>query len=80
MVFNKELDFEKALIKVLCTKGWESDIIKNPTEEDLIKNWANILFENNRNINTFSTSRKILHFTSICSIFDHWFFKFHVVI
>ena len=51
MVFNKELDFEKALIKVLCTKGWESDIIKNPTEEDLIKNWAKILFENNRNIN-----------------------------
>lgn len=51
MVFNKELDFEEALIKVLCTKGWESDIIKNPTEEDLIKNWANILFENNRNIN-----------------------------
>lgn len=51
MVFNKELDFEEALIKVLCTKGWESEIIKNPTEEDLIKNWANILFENNRNIN-----------------------------
>lgn len=51
MVFNKELDFEKALIRVLCTKGWESEIIKNPTEEDLIKNWANILFENNRSIN-----------------------------
>lgn len=51
MVFNKELDFENALIKVLCTKGWESEIIKNPTEEDLIKNWASILFENNRNIN-----------------------------
>lgn len=51
MVFNKELDFEKALIRVLCAKGWESEIIKNPTEEDLIKNWANILFENNRNIN-----------------------------
>lgn len=51
MVFNKELDFEEALIKVLCTKGWESKIIKNPTEEDLIENWANILFENNRNIN-----------------------------
>ena len=28
MVFNKELDFENALIKVLCTKGWESEIIK----------------------------------------------------
>lgn len=51
MVFNKELDFEKALIRVLCTKGWEQKIIQNPTEEDLIKNWANILFENNRNIN-----------------------------
>ncbi|WP_295132231.1 HsdR family type I site-specific deoxyribonuclease [uncultured Catenibacterium sp.] len=51
MVFNKELDFEKALIRVLCAKGWESEIIKNPTEEDLITNWANILFENNRNIN-----------------------------
>ena len=51
MVFNKELDFEEALIKVLCTKGWEQEIIQNPTEEDLIKNWANILFENNRNIN-----------------------------
>ena len=34
MVFNKELDFEEALIKVLCTKGWEKEIIKNPTEED----------------------------------------------
>ena len=54
MVFNKELDFEKALIKDLCTKGWEKEIIKNPTEEDLIKNWANILFENNRNINRFN--------------------------
>lgn len=51
MVFNKELDFERALIRVLCAKGWESEIIKNPTEEDLITNWANILFENNRNIN-----------------------------
>ena len=25
MVFNKELDFEKALIRVLCTKGWKKN-------------------------------------------------------
>ncbi|GKS13713.1 DEAD/DEAH box helicase [Paenibacillus chitinolyticus] len=50
MVFNKESDFEESLIEVLSHKGWESKVLKNPTEEDLIKNWANILFENNRGI------------------------------
>ena len=30
--------------------GWEKEVICNPTEKDLIKNWADILFENNRNI------------------------------
>ena len=48
MTFDKELDFEKALIDVLTTKGWEKEIIYNPTEQDLINNWANILFNNNR--------------------------------
>lgn len=50
MVFNKEADFEEALIKVLSENGWESKILKNYSEEDLLKNWANILFENNRDI------------------------------
>lgn len=50
MVFNKEADFENALIKVLGEKGWEKEVIKYPTEKDLIKNWANILYENNRSI------------------------------
>ncbi|MCY9670574.1 HsdR family type I site-specific deoxyribonuclease [Paenibacillus alginolyticus] len=50
MVFNKESDFEEALIEVLSHKGWESKVLKNPSEEDLIKNWADILFENNRGI------------------------------
>lgn len=50
MIFNKESDFENALIKVLGEKGWEKEVIKYPTEKDLIKNWANILFENNRSI------------------------------
>lgn len=50
MVFNKESDFEDSLIKVLRTKGWEDTVLEYPTEEDLIQNWADILFENNKNI------------------------------
>ena len=50
MVFNREADFEEALISALQKKGWENTVLKYPTEEDLIKNWANILFENNRGI------------------------------
>ncbi|MFR0929845.1 MAG: DEAD/DEAH box helicase family protein, partial [Monoglobus pectinilyticus] len=50
MPFTKEADFEEALIKVLSNKGWENEVISHPTEQDLIDNWANILFENNRGI------------------------------
>ena len=50
MIFSKEADFEEALIKVLVEHGWENTILKNPTEDDLLRNWANILFENNRGI------------------------------
>ena len=50
MVFNKESEFEEALIKILCKYGWSDKILKYPTEEELIQNWANILFENNRDI------------------------------
>lgn len=46
--FNSEAQFENALIKMLQQYGWESNVLKNPTEQDLICNWANILFENNR--------------------------------
>ena len=48
--FSKELEFESALITALQSNGWEKQIIKNPTEDQLIQNWANILFENNREI------------------------------
>lgn len=44
-------EFENVLIEMLKTKGWESTVIKYPTEKDLIDNWAKILFENNRSIN-----------------------------
>lgn len=46
--FSSEAQFEDALIKMLQQYGWEQQVIKNPTEQDLIQNWANILFENNR--------------------------------
>ena len=50
MIFNKESDFEEALIKILSEKGWEKEVFKNYSEQDLLQNWANILFENNRDI------------------------------
>lgn len=51
MAFNKESDFEDALIQVLTTScGWEKTVLEYKTEKDLLQNWANILFENNRSI------------------------------
>ena len=49
MSFTQESEFEEALINILFTKGWE-EVIKNPTEQELISNWAGILFDNNRDI------------------------------
>ncbi|WP_168407562.1 type I restriction endonuclease subunit R [Acinetobacter indicus] len=49
MTFKSETAFEQALIDLLLKKGWQ-DVIKNPTEQDLIDNWADILFQNNREI------------------------------
>ena len=48
--FTKESDFEEALINLLFTKGWERDVLKNPTEQELIDNWAKILYDNNREL------------------------------
>lgn len=49
MTFNKEADFEKAVIDMLSEScGWEKTVLKYKTEKDLIQNWADILFENNR--------------------------------
>ena len=50
MPFTKESDFENALIQTLSQKGWESEILRYPTEEDLLKNWAEILYHNNNTI------------------------------
>ena len=48
--FSKEADFELAVIHELSQRGWEKDVIKNPSEADLLNNWASILFENNKGI------------------------------
>ncbi len=50
MVFDKESGFEKALITLLFDKGWSPEVLKYKTEADLIENWKQILFENNRDI------------------------------
>lgn len=47
--FIKELSFEEALTEHLLHHGW-NEVIKNPTEEELVQNWANILYDNNRGI------------------------------
>ncbi len=48
--FDKEADFEEKLIQALQSNGWAKEVLHHPTEQDLIQNWANILFENNRDI------------------------------
>ncbi len=50
MQYTSEAKFEEALILELSKKGWEKEVIKYPTEEDLLQNWAKILFDNNRDI------------------------------
>ena len=50
MSFASETKFEDALIQLLIDKGWNEDVINRPTEQDLIDNWAEILFQNNRGI------------------------------
>jgi len=48
MTYETEKEFEIAVIAQLIEGGWKSEVIRFPTEEELIQNWANILFENNR--------------------------------
>lgn len=66
--FINELDFEKAILGLLPHKGWEPTILKNKTEKELIANWANILYQNNKTIDklnniplTKSEMDQILH-------------------
>lgn len=50
VTFTDEASFEKSVIDNLKRCGWDDaeGVIKYPTEQDLIGNWARILFNNNR--------------------------------
>lgn len=50
MIYTDELVFEADVIKKLTEHGWSKQILKNKTEEQLIDNWADILFNNNKGI------------------------------
>ena len=50
MAYNDELVFEQDVIKKLTAHGWSKNILKYKTEEELIDNWAEILFNNNKGI------------------------------
>ncbi|RFO95855.1 DEAD/DEAH box helicase [Rhodoferax lacus] len=46
--FSKESEFENAVIHDLRQSDWgDAEVIKNPSEADLLANWKRILFENN---------------------------------
>lgn len=71
--FVKESQFEQALVDLLPHHGWEKEVLVQPTEEDLIQNWAKILFDNNRDINklgnyplTTSEMRQIIDQVNLC--------------
>lgn len=44
-MYNDELKFEADFVRSLQENGWTDGILKNPTEKDLMDNWAKILFE-----------------------------------
>lgn len=48
MSFSSEREFEDAVIDVLQRNGWDPEVVNQPSEEQLLANWGQILFENNR--------------------------------
>ena len=57
--FDKESEFEKALIRELQKNGWEKEVLHHPTEDDLIDNWADILYENNKGIDRLNNCKLV---------------------
>ena len=70
MPFASELKFEAAVIDNLVNKcAWSGGVLKNPSEKDLIENWKNILFQNNRGIDRLNNYP--LTDTEMQQILDH---------
>lgn len=70
--FIKESAFEEALTNHLLNHGW-NEVIMNPTEEQLVENWAKIIYDNNRRIDqlgnyplTKSEMQQIINKVNMC--------------
>ena len=51
MSYDSEARFEADLIRTLVEeKGWKDGVLRYKGEKDLIQNWANIIYENNRSV------------------------------
>ena len=48
VTFSSESHFEDAVVDMLIRHGWSKNVLNYPTEQDLVDNWARILYENNR--------------------------------
>jgi len=53
LIYISEFQFEESLIIEQSKKGRENEVLKYSAEEDLLRNWANIFYENNRDIEPF---------------------------
>ena len=48
--FSKEAEFESAVIEKLIQHGWAAEVLRNPSEQELLENWKDILYENNKGV------------------------------
>lgn len=46
--FKNEAEFEAAVVGRLKDYGWKGGVLHQPSEQDLLDNWAHILYENNK--------------------------------
>lgn len=53
MVFDNENEFEKAVINHIRKYG-RYEVLNHPTEADLIENWANIIYQKNKDVDTLN--------------------------
>lgn len=57
-VFAYEAQFENALVEVLEKNyGWKHGTFNHPSEQDLLDNWAQILFDNNKGVDRLNGCR-----------------------
>lgn len=47
-IFTSEAEFEAAVVSCLQDHGWKGGVLRQPTEQGLLDNWAHILYENNK--------------------------------